>query len=233
MSQSAEIKDLASALAAAQAELTGALKDSKNPFFKSSYADLESVWSAIRAPLTKNKLCVIQTTDVRDGQTGIVTTLAHASGQWIQGFYPLSPIKNDPQAIGSAMTYARRYALAAIVGVYQTDDDGEAAQGRPAAQTAAPAKTNPAPGIKPQRPGPNDGNTQASLTLIQFGSMGGHHTFEYTRDELEGYLEKNEIAYAQGKKKKPDWFDQTAAQIRECIQLGAYKQPEGGMFHDQ
>jgi hypothetical protein len=94
-------------------------------------------------------------------------------------------------------------------------------------------KKSAAPGVKPQRPGPNDGNTQASRTLIQFGSMVGHHTYEYTKDELETYLAKNEAAHNQGKKRKPDWFDQTAAQIRECIQLGAFKQPEEGMFHDQ
>lgn len=135
MNKSTDIKDLAIALAKAQAVITGAIKDSKNPFFKSSYADLESVWNAIRGPLTENGLSVIQTTEVREGSTGIsttgiVTTLLHSSGQWIDGFYPLTSIKQDPQSVGSAMTYARRYTLAAIVGVVQIDDDGEAAMAR-------------------------------------------------------------------------------------------------------
>ena len=130
MSQTPEINHLALALSNAQSKAMAALKDSSNPFVKSKYADLESVWSALREPLTENKLCVIQTTDFKDGITVVITTLAHSSGQWIRGYYPLNPVKNDPQAVGSALTYARRYALAAITGIVQVDDDGEAAMHR-------------------------------------------------------------------------------------------------------
>lgn len=132
--QSNEIGKLAEALAKAQAELTGAVKDSTNPFFKSKYADLESVWIACRGPLSRAGLSVSQTTSyLPDAGICVVTTLLHISGQWIQGVLPIMPIKNDPQAVGSAITYARRYALAAIVGVVQVDDDGEGAHGRAAA----------------------------------------------------------------------------------------------------
>lgn len=156
--QSDQINELAKALSQAQSEIMGAVKDSKNPFFNSRYADLGAVWEAIRGPLTKNGLCVIQATDVVEaGGLVIVTTLAHSSGQWIRGFYPLNPIKNDPQGLGSALTYGRRYALAALVGVVQVDDDGEAAMGR-----HAPPQSQ---GVRPQQPEAGDGIKTNKVTI--------------------------------------------------------------------
>lgn len=130
MNQSSSIAALAAALAKAQAEISGAAKDSANPYFKSKYADLESVWSACRKPLTDNGLSVIQTSLPTKHGLMLVTTLAHSSGEWIRGYMPILAKDATAQSQGSGITYARRYALAAIVGVYQTDDDAEAAQGR-------------------------------------------------------------------------------------------------------
>jgi len=130
MNQSENINELALALSKAQAGITGALKDSANPFFKSKYADLASCWDACRRQLTDNGLSVIQTTDLADGMVVVRTTLAHSSGQWIAGVLPVKAKDDGPQAQGSGITYARRYALAAIVGLAQIDDDAEAAQGR-------------------------------------------------------------------------------------------------------
>lgn len=130
--QSESIAALAAALSKAQADITGALKDSSNPFFKSKYADLASCWDACRKQLAQNGLSVIQTTRVTEHGLLLVTTLAHSSGEWIGGEMPVLTKDASPQAQGSGITYARRYALAAIVGVYQTDDDAEAAQGRKA-----------------------------------------------------------------------------------------------------
>lgn len=123
---SPEIGELATALALAQAEMKAAPKTSENPFFKSKYADLSAVWDACRGPLTKHGLSVSQipTTD------GVITVLMHTSGQWISGTLLLKPDKETPQAVGSAITYARRYALAAIVGVATEDDDAESAMDR-------------------------------------------------------------------------------------------------------
>jgi hypothetical protein len=135
--QTNSIQELTKALVKTQMELKGAKKDSENPFFKSKYSDLHSVWEAARDPLTKNGLCVIQTTEVQDQTLGIRTVLAHVSGEWISGFLPLSPVKFDPQGIGSAISYMRRYALAAIVGVYSEDDDAERATARPPIQQTA------------------------------------------------------------------------------------------------
>lgn len=129
--QSAEIGELAKALSLAQGAMRGAVKDSKNPFFKSTYADLASVIEASRDALAKNGLCVIQT--AKSGTTGVVrlvTTLAHSSGQWVKSELDVPLVKNDPQAMGSAITYGRRYCHAAIVGLAQVDDDAESAMQR-------------------------------------------------------------------------------------------------------
>lgn len=128
--QSETIGALAAALAKAQSQISGAVKDAANPFFKSKYADLESVWQACRKPLTDNNLAVTQTSRYTTDGLMLVTTLLHSSGEWISGEMPVVTKDASPQAQGSGITYARRYALAAIVGVYQTDDDAEAAQAR-------------------------------------------------------------------------------------------------------
>lgn len=130
METSDTINDLAAALAKAQGEITGALKDSANPFFKSKYADLASCWDACRAPLSKNGLSVVQGLDVSEGHLYLKTRLLHATGQWISSTTPVTPKDDTPQGMGSALTYARRYALTAMVGVAQVDDDANAASGR-------------------------------------------------------------------------------------------------------
>ena len=128
--QSEQLNELAAALAKAQGQMQGAKKDSANPFFKSSYADLASVWDAIRDPLSTNGLSIVQSVNQGDGPITLTTILLHSSGQWIDSRVSVVPVKNDPQGIGSAITYMRRYALSAIVGVAPEDDDGEEAMGR-------------------------------------------------------------------------------------------------------
>ena len=129
--QSEQTNDLVSALVKASAEIKTAKKDAENPFFKSRYSDLPSIVEACKSALLKNNLVVTQSTTLLNGATLLVTTLHHTSGQWIRGYYPVTAVKADPQAMGSAITYARRYALSAIVGVVsEDDDDGESAMGR-------------------------------------------------------------------------------------------------------
>ena len=130
MNQSENIADLASALSKAQGEIQGAKKDCANPFFKSKYADLSSVWDACREPLTKNGLSVIQATAERDGHIYLYTTLAHSSGQWIRSEIKVIVGKPDIQALGSSLTYCRRYSLAMIAGVCPEDDDGNLASNK-------------------------------------------------------------------------------------------------------
>src|SRR5687768_8744294 len=111
--QTENTADLASALAKAQATMRAAAFDKTNPHFKNKYASLAAVIDAIRKPLADNGLSYTQTTGVREGGFVLVTTLHHASGQWIAGEYPL-PVGVKPQELGSALTYARRYCLSAI-----------------------------------------------------------------------------------------------------------------------
>ena len=127
--RSLQLGQLAAALALAQGEITqGPLKDSENPFFKSRYADLASVVEAIRAPLSKNGLAYVQRMLPSAGESvQVETVLMHASGEWISGTVALPVSKKDAQGVGSAITYARRYGLSAIVGVAPEDDDGNAA----------------------------------------------------------------------------------------------------------
>ena len=141
MQKSESIAALAKALKAVQIELKPALKNSVNPFFKASYADLGSVWDSCRNLLAKNGLSVTQTMDVGEGHTLIVETiLLHESGEWIGSRLPMILSKNDPQGIGMAITYARRYGLSAIIGVCSEDDDAESTVDRKKAQ---PAKKKP------------------------------------------------------------------------------------------
>lgn len=127
--RSPQIDQIAMALNKVQAKLLPALKTEENPFFKSSYADLTSCWNAIRSLLAENGLAVAQTPQWKDGHSVLSTILLHTSGQYIRGELPLNPVKNDPQSLGSAVTYMRRYGLSAIVGICTEDDDGNAATG--------------------------------------------------------------------------------------------------------
>lgn len=127
MRSSENIEKLAEALCAAQGEMGGAVKGSANPFFKSSYADLTSVIKAIKEPCQNNGLSYVQLPHRLDSSIGVVTRLMHVSGQWLENDFTLPMVKSDPQAAGSAITYARRYALQALFGIPAVDDDGESA----------------------------------------------------------------------------------------------------------
>lgn len=116
-----------------QAAIKPAVKDATNPAFRSKYADLSAVWEAVRGPLADNGFCVIQSPDFEGQDMWLKTTVLHVSGESVEGRYPLRPTKQDPQGFGSALTYAKRYSLAAMLGVVaDDDDDGAAASQRPA-----------------------------------------------------------------------------------------------------
>lgn len=181
---------LASALAKAQGMMDGAKKDANNPFFRSKYADLASVWDACREALSTNDLSVIQPPSTKVGgeftvpatrekpsytttgaDVSVTTRLMHSSDEWIEAT-TTTRTSVEAQAIGSAITYLRRYALSGMVGIAPEDDDGEAAQGRPnpndrgftrGAQEglahiasrpgqATPQNTQPAPPARPPAP---------------------------------------------------------------------------------
>ena len=128
MNHSESIAKLATALSIVQGKLTHAKKDSANPFFKSKYADLESVWDACRSLLAENGFAVMQFPgEFVDGTMSLNTVLTHSSGEYMSYLMSVPVTKPDAQGAGSALTYMRRYALAAVVGVVQADDDGNAA----------------------------------------------------------------------------------------------------------
>ena len=126
--QSAQINEIGKALRSVQASLSPVVKRSQNPYFKSKYATLESVWEAVKEPLANNGLAVTQ---VPCGHY-LVTTIIHSSGQFLRGFYPLGELADDPQKLASKITYARRYSLSGMVGIVfqDEDDDGNIASNR-------------------------------------------------------------------------------------------------------
>lgn len=127
MNQSEQINELAAALSKAQGVMQNATMNRTNPHFKSKYADLSSVLDAIRAPLSANGLSIVQTMQTGDRYITLRTTLMHSSGQFIVTEYPL-PITPKPHEMGSALTYARRYSVAALVcNSADEDDDGNIA----------------------------------------------------------------------------------------------------------
>jgi hypothetical protein len=156
--KSDSIGALALALSKVQGKLEGAKKDIENKFLKNKYADLSSCWDAIRKELALNELSVVQSPmpSSEGSSVHLMTTLLHSSGEWISSeiMMPVEAQKgiSMAQSYGIVMTYARRYALAAVIGITQDDDDGNgaAASGnnspqRPATPPAAPRTTNPPP----------------------------------------------------------------------------------------
>ncbi|MFZ7121741.1 MAG: ERF family protein [Eubacteriaceae bacterium] len=122
---SESIKELATALCKFHSEVGKVKKENTNPFFKSKYADLSSILDVIEEPLHKNGLSFVQ---FPIGEHEMLTMLMHISGEWIKGSYIMKPTKNDPQGLGSVITYQRRYALGSILGLnIDEDDDGNEA----------------------------------------------------------------------------------------------------------
>jgi hypothetical protein len=148
MKTSETIEKIAPALIKAQNEIGAATKGASNPFFRSKYADLGSVMEACKMPLLENGLCVIQPVGHDEHGEYLETVIIHASGQFISERMRIEPPKKmicpnekkdekfepflapDPQAQGSAITYARRYALQSMLFIPAEDDDGEGAMNR-------------------------------------------------------------------------------------------------------
>jgi len=157
MQRSESVSELVKALCAAQAEIEGAVKDKENSHFQSSYADLGAVWEAIRAPLTKHGLSVVQFPRACEMGVEVETTLFHSSGEYMSDTLALPVSKRDAHGFGSAITYARRYALMAVAGIAPVDDDGNGATGKDTGERRAPPPAPPqvktaAPAAVPPKP---------------------------------------------------------------------------------
>lgn len=163
---------LTAAIAKAQAVMKPAPFNKVNPHFKNKYADLSSVIETVVKPLTDQGIAVTQTTEIRDGGFILVTTL-HLGGQWIASEYPL-PNVSKPQELGSALTYAKRYSLAAIACV-ASDEDDDAEGARKDGQTATTPKASP---IAPQ--------TVAAPVHPTTGEVGPHKLAEPEGTQMWG-----------------------------------------------
>lgn len=141
---SENIDQIATAMTKVQAALKPATFDSVNPHFKNRYASLGAIVEACLPLLAKNDIAVFQSTTPGGNEPLVVTMLVHKSGQWIKGYYPIWVTAPTPQSLGSGTTYAKRYALAAIVGVVaDEDDDGNAASVAPQQAQSKPVATKP------------------------------------------------------------------------------------------
>lgn len=160
MNKSESIKSIANSLGIFQGLLHAIKADNENTFFKGhKYTDLKSIWESIKEPLGSCGLSVTQLTTVTSsGEVCLETVLMHTNGEWISGTYPLITKDNSPQALGSALTYARRYTLTSLLGLYQEDDDGEAAMGRGKPAREQAAHSPPANVVPANRPRDGKGN---------------------------------------------------------------------------
>jgi hypothetical protein len=193
MTRSDTINELAAALAQAQAAMGHAKKDSENPHYRSKYADLAAIWDACRPALSANSLSIVQSprlVSVGDGVwlLEVETLLLHSSGQWLADTLAVPVSAASPQAVGSAITYAKRYSLASFVGVAPAgdDDDGNSAIELPTRQLREPPKGK----IVPPKPAKADGPgsvTVKVLGVVQRPMSDGRVKFIVSGDDHKTY----------------------------------------------
>lgn len=129
LTHSEQINELAAAMAKSQMEIANPKKSSSNPYFESKYADLAAVIDSCKKVLASNGIAVFQPPVIDGDKVGCTTLLVHSSGQFIRGTLLMKPDKMNPQAMGSVITYARRYSLQGMVGIAGEDDDANSATG--------------------------------------------------------------------------------------------------------
>jgi hypothetical protein len=188
MRNSESLAKLAPALVAAMAQLENPPKTADNPFFKSKYAPLNATLDLIRPVLSEHGLCLLQSPLSVDGRPGVVSRIVHSSGEWIEGDpLTVTPQKDDPQGAGGAVTYARRYALEAMLGISgDDDDDANYSSGGHDNRAHKPAPKSPAkPAPKPKAsPKPKPSSEPATPPQVPsdgsakwLGRDGHHHMF--------------------------------------------------------
>ena len=186
--KSESISELAKALSNFQGKMTAVKKDATNPFYKSKYATLDIIWETIRKPLSENGLSVAQTMNLTEGNNVLETTLYHTSGEWISGTQLVNPVKNDPQGLGSAITYARRYSLSAILGLVSDDDDDANTATKLAQEVKVPVKPIPPTAETPQK---SEGITVPQTKKIHATAKDKELSAEEARDYMRKTFKKN------------------------------------------
>lgn len=169
MTHSDSLDQIAPAMAKAQAATKAAVMDAENPHYKSLFATLASITATVKKPLAEHGLCVVQAPSAGDGVARVTTMLLHVSGQWIASELAL-PVgeRATPQAIGSAISYGRRYALAGMLGVVaDTDDDAEAAEQSAKASPAAAVKNTANLAAAADESGPDPYEWRGTISKIE------------------------------------------------------------------
>lgn len=213
MNTSDTIEALATALAKAQADMKNAPLNKVNPHYRSKYADLAGIRDATAPILAKHGLTISQFTSMSGEQLVLCTRLLHTSGQWMEGEYPLPLDLTKPQAMGSALTYARRYAWSAACGIAaEDDDDGNAAQSN---------GTKAKPAEKPAWRGPMKvTELKAAMRALSERMTGGSLG---TTGDLEAVKEEYAAVIEQARHDLPDWhegYDQTAKRLQTTLMVG-------------
>lgn len=187
MTHSDKLAAIAPALAAFQAEIENVAPNATNPHFKSKYTDLAGILNEVRPLAEKHGLAIVQFPGFADGIVTLETMILHKSGEWIKGESGAPSSKQDPQGVGSAITYLRRYSLAAICALAQEDDDAESAMParRNGKKQAAPID---APADEAQS---HDGPpaTEKQITFIR-KLLNSHHISYEERQKVEGKIER-------------------------------------------
>jgi hypothetical protein len=183
----------AGALAKAQGMIAHAKADSNNPFFKSQYADLASVLDACREPLSTAEIARYQAPiSLASGEVGVKTMLLHSSGEWVASIIWCKPKESTPQTLGLVISYLRRYALAAAVGIAQKDDDAEAAHGRDSGPSPAALKAaEKAAGKKLVEAGVADQRAAEKAALTGAKTPGKVVAFEVPDGQVPIFLFRN------------------------------------------
>lgn len=193
MKTSESLTKIAPALLEAQKSITFAAKDATNPHFRNKYADLPAVVDAIKPALNDAGISFLQAaTPSDDDKLHLTTRLIHSSGEWIEDTLVIPLPKQDPQGYGSAMTYARRYALAAMTGLYQDDDDGNAGSGHVSTQKKVEPKGMTPGELEDFRIAMREAEDEESLQRIGKGVPA--HATDAQKAELAGEYTKRRKA---------------------------------------
>lgn len=209
MKTSENVNELATALVKAQASYGSVTKDATNPHFKSKYATLANIFDAVIPSLTANGLALVQGTRHDGPMIHVITRLIHTSGQWIETEVSITPMKPDAQAVGSAITYGRRYGMALVGICAEDDDDGNEAVGRPTqrgSQATPPAKARGRQQQQEEQPEPPASIPSATKECLEFG-----------RQLAVEYADLGFQSAADAKRAAKEWFASKGLNILEVV----------------